>query len=410
MRRQGRDTSASAVPSAALAAALAAVILGAGGAGCSSSADGAQAPGKSSDASSVSLGNGAPRMRSASPFPLSDDDRPKNLVLLLGDGMGTAHVLATRALTNGMGRPLAMERLPVSGLQTTQSLDEIVTDSASAATSLATGRKVPQRVISEEDGRPLETFVQLAARSGMAVGFVTDSYLWDATPSAFLAHAPSRYEYRSIVEQVARGPAVVAFGTRAEPGWHPDRPSPDAASIFGAEGWDVFVDWEELAARHPATLDRAVALLPTGSIADPRLAPSLAELTEIALARLSRDPQGFFLLVETEETDIASHARDIDRVARAVSALDGAVKVATAHPSSVAGETLVVVTADHECGGLALVAGKDGEPLEVRWSGEHTAAPVPVYASGPGDRRFAGVRDNTELARIFAELLGVRLP
>ena len=133
------------------------------------------------------------------------------------------------------------------------------------------------------------------------------------------------------------------------------------------------------------------------------------ELADFALARLADDPEGFFLLVETEETDTAAHRREFQRMIAGFQAIDEvaarALDFARRDRS-----TLVLLTADHETGGLSLLSGRQGKRLGLRWTtGQHSGAPVPLYAYGPGARRFSAVRDNTEIAGILAELLGLRL-
>ena len=123
---------------------------------------------------------------------------------------------------------------------------------------------------------------------------------------------------------------------------------------------------------------------------------------------LSRNADGYFLLVETEEPDSGAHNEDLQRVVRGVKAVNEVAALALEHAA--AGDTLILITADHETGGLAILHGDADHNLGVRWAtSSHTAEPVPVFAYGPGAERFGGARDNTEMAPAIAELLGFDL-
>lgn len=364
---------------------IAALLLPLIALGCSGGAgDGPFARTETIEGSELTRGSAIPR-------EYADTARAKNVVLLIADGMGFSHVNAARAAERGTDTPLAFERLPVVGWQTTHAADRWETDSAAAASAIATGRKYDNQALSLE----ATTIAEQALADGMALGLITDSFLWDATPAAFVAHVGDRDESAAVIEQMAQAGATLLVGG--------DRGG--AAESFRAAGYDVYGDWLELSKRDFQPDGRWVGLFPEGMIADPATLPRLEQLTEAALRRLSIEPGGFFLLVETEEVDSGSHDQDFARVQRGVAALDRTLESVLSFARA-DGETLVVVTADHECGGLALVGGDYGEPLELRWAtSEHTAEPVPIYAYGPGAERFGGVLDNTDLYHALAAAL-----
>jgi alkaline phosphatase len=135
--------------------------------------------------------------------------------------------------------------------------------------------------------------------------------------------------------------------------------------------------------------------------------PPLATMTRVALETLARDSEGFVLLVESEETDSASHRHELPRLVRGMAELDEAVRIALEFAKA-DGRTLVVVTADHETGGMQLVETKVAGTLGVRWTnGKHTAQPVPLFAWGPGASRFDGEIDNTAIYGLLVETLGL---
>ena len=140
----------------------------------------------------------------AEPLPVVAAQEVENVVLLIGDGMGFSHVLAARSELVGLNGRLFFERFPFTGWQTTHALESLYTDSAASASSLATGRKVPYRALSADaGGRARRTVAEAARDRGMAVGLVTDSYLWDATMAAFVAHVASRRMTDEVIRQMA---------------------------------------------------------------------------------------------------------------------------------------------------------------------------------------------------------------
>ncbi len=334
----------------------------------------------------------------------------RNLILIVGDGMGFNHLAAARAEIAGVNGRLFLERLPVAGWVTSPALSELRTDSASAATALASGEKTQRGMVGRTpDGRSPRTLVEAAIERGLSAGLVTSAVIVDATPAAFVAHVDSRDMLGEISAQMAasgvellasEGPGGSTSASR--------RLEAGALGRFEEAGYRVFRDWRRLREGPPPAGVPVLAVLEAGAIAQ-RRDPSLTELAGFALERLAGSAEGFFLLVEEEETDSGGHANDLARVVAAIRDLDGVVRLAVEHARR-AGDTLVVVTSDHETGGLVVVDGAAGGPLSYYWSSrDHTAAPVPLLAYGPGAERLAGVLDISEIPGILAELMGLEL-
>ena len=350
--------------------------------------------------------------------PMSFDERPgqeplarveerevKNLIFLIGDGMGPSHIMAARAELVGLNGRLWLERMPVASLISTHAITSLGTDSAAGATSLATGFKTrPGRLGVDRDNNPLRTLVEAAEERGMATGLVTDSYLWDATLSGFAVHVKSRRQSAKILQQMAGSGVEVLIGEREDLS---EEEEAQMKSAFTAAGYAQAYDWESLgAALSDPGGGPLVGILDEKQIHDPAREPGLAELAKGALARLSGAENGFFLVVETEETDTASHHNNFPRMIAGVEALDQVAALALEFARE-NGETLVLATADHETGGLALLNASPDNPMEVRWGTVgHTASPVPLYAYGPGAEELSAARDNTDVAPILARLLG----
>lgn len=342
------------------------------------------------------------------------EDVPRNVIFLISDGLGFAHVKAARAELVGLDGRLSFERMPITGWLSTHSVSALGTDSAASGTALATGYKTkPGRLAVDTKGQPLHTLFEAAHAGGLVTGLVTDSYLWDATAAAFLVHVESRREFGEIISQMAASKAEILLGTVHRTMPLSEASGQGALERFEQGGFTVAAGWDQLRQKAAAP-GRLVGLFEEGEIAHFSKEPSLVELTRIALGRLESASEagpagGFVLVVESEELDTSSHRNDYQRMVTGVQTLQEVTSLALEFARRDR-HTLVLLTADHETGGLLLFNASPGEPIKVRWgSTGHTGVPVPLYAYGPGAERLAGARDNTEVAPILADLLGVSL-
>lgn len=345
---------------------------------------------------------------------------PRNIIVLIGDGMGPEQVRAAGMFRYGKPGTLLFESFPHHGESITtpamgadaDPAKPPVTDSAAGATALATGHKVFNGTISVAnpgDGQPLETILERLARQGKATGLVTTTYIEHATPAAFGAHQGSRGSLASIAHDYLSGSRPnVLFGGVSPPNRDTGERAmtPEAAR---AAGYTVVTTREELRALNPKTVTHVsgqfcVDMLPyevayaRGQTDGYDRIPHLAELTREALAILSQDPDGFFLMVEGGRIDHAGHGNDLAANVMETLAFDDAVAAVYAWAAG-RDDTLIVVTADHETGGLHVVKSSGwGQLPEVTWtSGDHSGANVPVYAWGAGSDRFDGTMQNTEI-------------
>ena len=307
------------------------------------------------------------------------------VILFIGDGMGPLHIEAARRV----GGELAMSRFPHRGRVVTASLSG-TTDSAAAATALASGVPTMNGAVGvDQDGGAVETLVERATSRGLATGVVTTATVSHATPAGFSAHQDSRADELDIAaDQALRVRPDVLLGGGA-------RFFTDLVEPMRAAGYQVVGDAAGLAAAD-APDGRLLGLF-----ADSHLAytldrpadtgePTLAAMALRAAEILDRDPDGFFLLVEGARIDMASHLGDLPRAIGETLAFDQAIAAVTAWAGG-RDDVTILVTADHECGGLWLGEGAtDGIP-EHRWTwGRHTSAPVDLFASGPGSDRVDG--------------------
>ncbi len=348
--------------------------------------------------------------------PEIHDTRVKNIIFCIGDGMGLGQISLVRMKAVGPDGTLYMERMPVSGFVRTHSADALVTDSAAAGTALASGVKTNNGMIGiMPDGTRYQTILEVAKARGMATGVVVTSRITDATPAAFASHVTSRKMQDKIAEQLIANKVNILFGGGKEyflPRSDGRSKRNDQKNLIeqAKEAGYIYVrNAEELkTANNPYIL----GLFQLGALTTVEPEPSLAELTTKAVDILDRAGKsyGFFLMIEGSQIDRACHDNDAGGVIRQTLLFDQAVKTAIDFAQKDK-QTLVVVTADHETGGLIIKGGNlKGNDLNLNWStGGHVAMPVPIYAFGPKAEVFTGTYDNSEVPKKFARLLGIKL-
>lgn len=337
--------------------------------------------------------------------------KPKNVILMIGDGMGVQHVAALNYLQQGHS---SISQFPFEGRSMTYSATDTITDSAAGGSALSTGVKTPNgHVAVNADGTPNETLVEWAEKRDMATGIVVTSSITDATPADFYAHVTSRKQEEEIARQLVYTNADFVVGGCRH--FFEASKRKDGLNLIDSlidRNYQMVYTLDDLKA---APLAATVALLsdekPDRS--DVR-GPWLDVAVEKALQVLERYEEGFFLMVEGSQIDWACHVNDFAYMQGEILEFDRAVAIARAyaeqHP-----ETLVVVTADHETGGLAI-----GEEVEkfspkaaakkvgkhVSWKTDyHTGADVGVFAFGPGAEQFQGRMENTDISQKIKKLL-----
>ena len=288
----------------------------------------------------------------------------RSVILLIGDGMGQAQRTAARLYSVGRGGELAMDTLPVTGTARTWATDNAVTDSASAGTALATGIKTRRQAIAVDDqGQPVPTVLELAQKAGKSTGLVTNAALPDATPATFAAHNTDRNDYLDIAldmfdhnVDVLLGGGEDYFLPKGTIGCFPgDGSRTDGRNLVTeaeANGYRHVCTAADLSSVDPSTTDRLMGTFADYEMARP-YAPSLAEMTDKALAVLDQNSNGFFLMVEGDQIDGAAEHNDAVGTLSDVAGFDAAVQVALQYQSQHP-DTLVIVTADHATGGIAI--------------------------------------------------------
>lgn len=332
------------------------------------------------------------------PLPSPAPAIPRSVILMIADGAGAAHFTAGRMVR---GAAFQTGRLPYSGLVSTSPLeDSTVTDSAASATAFATGVRVSYTALSmDRAGKKLPTALEAAEALDKSTGLVTTTNFWDATPAAFAAHAATRYETDTIIEQMLKSGAEVIAGGGAARFGREGRGTLD--DLGAAAGYAIVKSAAEL---QTVGAGRVLAVFATQPQEVDFPEVRLPILTRFALDRLSPDPEGFFLVVEHEGTDGASHANQSDKFISSMVSFDEAVGVALEFAAA-RNDVLLIVASDHECGGLQIHREK-GSEMELVWATKsHTGEAVPVFAYGPGAENFTGLMDGEALGKKLLNLI-----
>ncbi len=380
----------------------------------------------------------------------------KSVIFINGDGMGAAAREAARLHLAGLQGQLGMDRLPVSGQLTTTPDDPkaVVTDSAAAATTWATGVKTYNGAISvDPDGNPLPTLGAQAKATGKATGLVTTAQVTDASPAAFFSNTADRGRQDEIARQylAVSKPDVILGGGEdwwlpaGTPGAFPDKPAEDTSEASKGTQGNLIAKAQRSGYTYVNSaqgLEKAKGGKLLGLFGNEEMfqqrpegqgdvyspVVDLATMTSKALKTLDKNKKGFFLMVEEEGVDEFAHQNNGTRVLQAMQNLERAVAVARAYQATHP-DTLLVVTGDHETGGLAVeendttdesgtgISAEDG-PFSIHGSDRtftmdwttagHTSVDVPVTAVGPLSSRFTGKHPNTFVHEVLGQILAQR--
>ena len=385
----------------------------------------------------------------------------KNVILLIGDGMGFPQLTLARIDKAGGNVSqygsveLYMDKMEQTGIVKTFSANSLVTDSAPASSAMATGTKTNNGVISQDstaiqgkrDGGNLTTILEMAEDRGLSTGLITTTRITHATPAAFYAHVDNRDNESEIADQLSASGVEVILGgglqyfigkNETDPLGNAGKRSDERNLLaeFESQGYLLVYNGSSFQKVNSNQTEKLLGLFESSHmqydlerLSGEERDPSLADMTSKAISILSHNPEGFFLMVEGGRIDHAGHERNLSKNVADTLAFDEAVKVALDF-ASLNNETLVIVTADHECGGLVLqpddldvyeagginpvFASGTTKTLGPRYDfitemeeATHTAVEVPVMASGPGAEKVSrGIIDNTRIFGIMKEAFG----
>ncbi|WP_321479913.1 alkaline phosphatase [uncultured Bacteroides sp.] len=325
----------------------------------------------------------------------------KNVILMIGDGMSLMHVYS--AWTANRGK-LWLDNCQYVGLSKTYCANKLITDSGAGGTALSSGYKTNYHSVGvDTNGKPLKSLCTLAQEKGKSSGIAVTCRLWDATPADFCCHNVDRDKEMDIVADYVNCGIDYAFGGGAA--YFENRP--DGRDLFKelqSKGYQTPRTWADV---EKIKSGKVFAIPYSKDTPVPAVRGDLLARASIkGLDLLNQNKKGFFMMIEGSQLDDYGHSNDLDMLMQETHDFDKTIGEVMKWAAK-DGETLVVVTADHETGGLTLVDGnlKKGEIVCKFSTHEHSGVMVPVYAFGPGSENFSGIYENTEIFWKIKKLL-----
>jgi alkaline phosphatase len=330
--------------------------------------------------------------------------KPKNIVFMIGDGMGLAHVYAAMVSN---GNKLELERCKNIGFSKTFSANNFTTDSGAGGTALACGVKTKNGMIGmNADSIPAESILELAEKNKLATGLVAACAITHATPASFIAHQVNRNMYEEIAADFLKTDIDVFIGGGRK-NFEVRADGRNLSNELKTKNYQIAYTLDEVLTAKNGKL--AGLLSENHSPAMPERGDMLPESTMKAIDLLDNNKKGFFLMVEGSQIDWASHDNNADLLVKEVLDFDKTVGKVLDYAKK-HGNTLVIITADHETGGLTLPKGNIKEKqIKANFSTkDHSGIVVPIYSYGPGSEKFQGFMDNTAMKEKMETLLNLK--
>jgi len=332
-------------------------------------------------------------------FPVAQYENPemdtvKNIILMIGDGMGSSHVSAGSYANKG---DLNMLNLPITGFSLTSSSDDDITDSAAGATAMASGVKTYNGAIGvDSTGLSVETILEKAEKAGLATGLVATCRITHATPASFVAHKKNRIMYEGIAADFLNIDIDVFIGGGRN-NFTKRRDQQNLIDSLIKRNYSVVTSTDSLNLIESGKLAGLIHADDQEKYSQGR-GEMLEKATRVSLKLLSQDPEGFFLMIEGSQIDWGGHDNDTGYLVEELLDFDRSVGIVLDFAQKNPG-TLVIITADHETGGFSVI-NSDQRIGKIEGSfttGNHTGVMVPVFAYGPQATKFAGTYENTEI-------------
>ncbi|TRX38859.1 alkaline phosphatase [Flavobacterium sp. ZT3R18] len=329
---------------------------------------------------------------------------PKNIILLIGDGMGLTQIYAGYTANKGQ---LNMFNIPTQGFSITEASDSYITDSAAGATAMATGHKSKNRFLGvDPSGSPLESITQKLAKKKYQTAIISSGNITDATPAGFYAHQIDRSFNEAIANDFLSNPSDILIGGGVEE-FTKRKDDINLGEILRKKGYTFSIQWKAI----DTIQNKRFVLLDNEAVVSKKAGRGdfLEKAFEKTCNSFSKTSKPFFIMEEGAQIDYGGHQNDLEYVIREVLDFDQLVGKAMAFVDENQ-ETLLIVTADHETGGLTLIDGNSqtGYVLGDFSTNDHTAVTVPVFAYGPGAENFKGVYQNTAIYSKIVEVLSLK--
>lgn len=326
---------------------------------------------------------------------------PKNIILMIGDGMGLTQIQAGITANHGDLNILKFKHV---GLSQTRASNSEITDSAAGATAMATGEKTNNRYVgTDSQGNAIPSLAVRLQEYGLKIGIISNGDITDATPAAFYAHQTERSWSDKIAADFLNSPVDILIGS-GQKYFLENKTNPALIEQLKANGYALSTSLTQLKAAKGGKQLVLVNDDETRSILAGR-GPFLQESLQQSV-RILGNPKGFFMMIEGAQIDYGGHQENLPYVVTEMIDFDQAIGDAL-RIADQDGETLVIVTADHETGGLSLLSGDQstGTVSGNFSTNDHTSVMVPVFAYGPGAQEFMGLYQNTE---IFKKIISIK--
>lgn len=334
-------------------------------------------------------------------FAQKKNAQPKNIILLIGDGMGTSQVYAGIASSKST---LNIERSQFIGFHKNQASDSFITDSAAGATAFSAGEKTFNGAIGvDKDKKSIPTILEIAEQKGLATGLVATCSITHATPGSFIAHQPSR----GMVEEIAADFLNIDIDVFIGGGRKHFTERKDGRNLIDdlkAKNYQIAQSIEEVEKIKSGKLAGFLADVEQPKMSEGR-GDQLLISTKTALNILKQNKKGFFLMVEGSQIDWGGHANDTQYIVNEMLDFDKAIGEAFDFADK-DGNTLVIITADHETGGFSINGLKDGQVEGKFTTKSHTGVMIPVYAYGKGAEQFSGIYFNNDIFHKMKKAFG----
>lgn len=343
-----------------------------------------------------------PAFSQSGPAQSSRSKKPHNIILLIGDGMGLTQICAGLTVNHGQ---LNLNQFKSIGFSKTNSTSGYITDSGAGATAMATGNKTYNGAIGvNRDSVACKNIVEYAEEKGLSTGLVSTSSITHATPAAFIAHRKWREDYEGIAADFLKtdidvfiGGGSMNFALRAD--------KRNLLKELQQKGYQVVLSMDSIKKINKGKLAGLNVPMHNPAKVQGR-GDMLPAAASTAINILSKNKKGFFLMIEGSHIDWGGHSNDGNYVAQEMIDFDRAIGKALEF-AQINGRTLVIVTADHETGGMSILEGdyQKGTMVAAFSTTNHTGILVPVFAWGPGAENFQGIMENTEIFTKMMSLL-----
>ena len=355
--------------------------------------------------------------------------KAKNVILLIGDGMSISQISAYRLLKGGPNHRVSFDKFPYSGIVLTHSEDAVITDSASSATAYSTGKKTNNMYLGlDSQKKYLENLTETLDKHNFSSSLIATSEISHATPAAFASHVESRWDTDKISQHLFNSKVVTLLGggrnifiTESNGGVRKDNKDLYAdlksnTNLLTTK--DELINFDLTKEGRVFGLFADHHLRDINDLPNHTKEPTLSEMLQFAIDRFNhyqkKGCEGFFIMAEGSQVDWSGHTNNLKYLEREMDDLNDAVRLAYKYAMD-SQDTLVIVTADHETGGLLIEnEGLSYTGTKVKFSyntdvgkGNHTGVPVPVFAYGPGAENFSGTLDNTDIYHAILKSIGV---